>query len=342
MVCFRYPVAVMSVVLLALLRHVTASFPLLCGQELVKAVAAVCNDRGYYGQPSKRSAGIFELETRAKTFLKSGMSRGETRRSKRGARTGLIVTECCLNRCSVSHLESYCNPLPPDAVHDAEVHIRLEKSAEEDADEGRPQDGPSQLDTATGTVPETDTSETRGRVRIDAVEKVISERLIPTSTTGSSPSPSRKKPRKDKSERRNSSREAKQARREERRRNRERGSGGRSRSGRRKDKDNDRASRAKRHGLNLWRNMFSDKFFSDIPGLENQPNLHPVNGRAPSSTTIDTFQMKSSIPIQDSPEGNGKENFEQSSINQEADKKMRFSALMTKLRTMVLKFPKDR
>ncbi|XP_041453099.1 uncharacterized protein LOC121406148 [Lytechinus variegatus] len=342
MICSGFPLALLSLLLLVILCHVTASFPLLCGQELVNAVAFVCDGRGYYGQPSKRSAGVFELESRAKTFLKSGISRGELGRSKRRVRTGLIVTECCHNRCSVSHLESYCNPLPQDAVHDPEVHIRLEKSAEEDADEGRPQDGPSQVDTATGTMLGTDTSESRGRVRIDAVEKVISGRLIPTSTMGSSTTPSRKKPRKDKSERRKSSREEKQARREERRRNRERSSGGKSRSGRRKNKDNDRSSRAKRQGLTLWRNMFSQKALSNTQALENQHILDSLNGIAPSSTIIDTFETETLLQQEKSLQDGAISHTKQPSINADEDRNAIFSDLMTKLRTLVLDFTSDR
>lgn len=329
-----------------MLRHVTGTFPRLCGEDLVSAVALVCQDRGYYGQPSKRSAPtVFMPETRAKSFLRSASSGTGLGRSKRRVRTGLIVTECCHNRCSINVVESYCNPWPDDVVHDESAHIRLGKSAEEDIAEDdtqeRPLNGPSQVDKAQEVAATPDALPTWGLDRVEQVEEVVANNHIPTSSMKSSPSPNRKKPRKDKSERRNSSRAAKQARREERRRNRERSSGGRSRNGRRKNKDTDRTARAKRQDLFMWRDAFADEGFPSLwrPDLTaDKRRIAPLAVTAVGAAYSDTHTSLNQN-TQRSAEMNDLENLTATNDEKEEEEqfKSRFSTLMTILRTLVEK-----
>ena len=197
--------------------------------------------------------GLFEAETRAKSFLKSVWVH-DNGRMKRRVRTGMIVTECCINRCTTGIIESYCNPLPDESQHMESVHVRLSKSAEQDASEKiseRPQDGLEQTDNAQEDARDADPATTRVGNRVEEVEEVLAERITLTVTPSNG-----KKARKDKNDRRKSSREAKAARREQRRRNRERASGGKSRSVRRKNKATDRSPRARRHSPLPWETSF--------------------------------------------------------------------------------------
>ncbi|XP_072165550.1 uncharacterized protein [Diadema setosum] len=288
-------ITLLAAILLATLQHVTGTFPFLCGEALVNAVATVCGERGYYVGPTKRSVDAFQPETRAKSFLRS-VSSAEGGREKRRVRSSMIVRECCENRCSYSIVESYCNPWPETVSHTAVEHGRHGKSAEDENRmeastlRNRPQDGASLTDVAEEPdVVRNRTSENRVENRVEKVETVLSERVKPTSSARSSSG--RKSRKLSKSERRNSSRALKAARREERRRNRQRSSGEKSRKSRRKNRESEMSRRAKRTSLTPWIDRFVDKT-SYLPDAEyiGRSEFEREQGIAPRASKEHTTQ----------------------------------------------------